>query len=141
MPEIKGNETRIYVSAGTGGTGVTLVGKAFGADFARQLREAEHVSYDSGNGVNRKPIRLDGALTFKMYTDPADAGQTILRQAARMSTFAQVSVDYAERGNTAGMTYQRFVGNVSIKRGNPEDGMAVTDVTINPDGTVTEGTY
>ncbi len=142
MAELMGRNARIYVVAGAGGTPVTLVGKAMDADFAREPRQAEHTSYDSGAYVNRKVVRYDGDLSFKMYTDPADSGQSILR-AAIGSTPAQITVDYAEGVNTvsSGNAYKRFTANVRLKRGSPIDGMAVTEVTLSPDGAVTEGTY
>jgi hypothetical protein len=140
MSEIKGNACRIYVFDGAG-TPATLVGKAFDANFDRTPRQAEHVSYDSGVSVPRKVIRYDGPLTFKCFTDPADSGQNVLRGA--VTTPKQITVDYAEEDNTAasGKKGRRFLGNVTLKRGNPVDGMAVTDVTIDPDGAITEVTY
>jgi hypothetical protein len=142
MAEIKGRDHRIYVVAGAAGTPDTIVGGAFDADFAREPQQATHNSYDTGAFVERKVIRYDGDLTFKFYTDPSDSGQGILR-AAIGSTPAQITVDYAEGVNTpaSGNKYQRFTANVRVKRGAPVDGMAVTEVTLSPDGAVTEGTY
>lgn len=138
---LKGSDAKIYVSVAGAGSGATLVGDSFDADFAREPQQAVKNSYDTGQYVARKVIRYDGDLTFKYFTNPSDAGQNILRAAAKNS--AQVVCDYAEEGNGAGVgkTYQRATFNVRLKRGNPVENMAVTEVTLSPDGTVAEGTY
>lgn len=145
MAEELGRRARIWVVAGAGGVPNTKVARAFDAEFARTPVQAVHTSYDSGAGVARKVVRYDGPLTFKMYTDRADAGQNIIRAAVSTSAPAQITVDILPDGSTdaqtTGTTYERLTGNVTIKKGMPVDGMAVTDVTIDPDGAVVAGTY
>jgi hypothetical protein len=144
MTELKGNESRIRVVAGAAGTPATVVGRSFDADFAREPQQATHNSYDTGAFVNRKVIRYDGDLTFKFFTDPADGGQDIIRAACMTATPAQITVDYGEDigsgGFVAGKVVQRFTANVRIKRGAPVEGMAVTEVTLSPDGAITDVT-
>lgn len=142
MTSLKGRDHKIYVIAGAGGTPNTLVGDAFDAEWAREPMQAVKNSYDTGAFTARKVIRYDGDLTFKYYTDPTEAGQSIVR-AAVGPTPAQITADYAEGVNTpaSGNKFHRATFNVRIKRGAPVDGMAVTEVTLSPDGTVTEGTY
>lgn len=140
MSELLGRVAQIYVIAGAG-TPNTLVGSAFDADFERQPRQVERNSYDTGAAVGRKVVRYDGDLTFKVFTNPADAGQSIIRAAVSTTTPAQITVDYAEEGNAVGKKFQRMLCNVRVKRGSPVENMAVTEVTLSPDGAVTESVY
>lgn len=139
MAQIKGPEARVYVSAAGGGSGATLVDGAFDASFDRTPVQAPNTHYGTGAGVGRKIIRYDGPLKFKMFINPTDAGQNILR--AGVTTPAQVVVDFPEQDKASGTKGQRFTGNVTISKSHPVDAMAVADVTIDPDGTVTEVTY
>lgn len=144
MAQELGRLARIWVAAGAAGTPATKVGKAFDAELSRNPVQATHNSYDSAAGVNRKVVRYDAQLSFKMFTDRADAGQNIIR-AAVGSTPAQITVDLLPDGSsdaqTAGQPYERFTANVTIKKGHPIDGMAVTDVTLDIDGVITASTY
>jgi hypothetical protein len=138
MADFLGREAKIRVIAGAG-TPNTAVAHAFDADFAREPQLAVQNTYDTGAFVNRKVVRYDGDLTFKMLTDPADGGQNILR-AAVGATPAYVTVDYGEEGFTTGKKVQRFLAAVRLKRGSPTEGRATTEVTLSPDGPVSEVT-
>lgn len=138
-----GSLAKVYVSAAGAGSGATLVGDAFDAEFAREPQQAVKNSYDTGAAVARKVIRYDGDLTFKFFVNPGDGGQNLLRACVSTVTPLQIVADYAEEGNAAGggKKGQRATFNVRLKRGNPVENMAVTEVTLSPDGQVQEVTY
>lgn len=139
MATFLGRQAKIYV--GTSSPGTTAVESHFDAAFDRTPQKADLTSNDSGAFDEHAIVRYSGDLSFKMYTSPSATGQNILRTAGGGATPTQIYVDVAEEGNASGKKYLRFLASVTLKRGTPRDGNAVTDVTLSPTGTVTEGTY
>lgn len=138
MAKFLGRSAKVYVGAGS--PPVTAVAGVFDINFDRSPTKADVTSNDSGAFDEHMIVRYSGALSFKMYTDVADAGQVVMFTAIG-ATPTQIYADYAPEGNTAGRKYWRFLCTVELKRGSPRDGAGVTDVVLTPTSTVTEGTY
>lgn len=131
MAIFKGRDATIVVGASSPAS--TAVGKHMDASLSLNLETADSTTNDSGGSKEHEIIFDDGELTFKVYTDEADAGQDVLHSAYVGKT--KVYVIYKPRG-TGGDAYA-FQGSVTLKRGTPMGGLATTDVTIKKSGALT----
>lgn len=133
MATTKGKEATVYV--GTSNPATTKVGKTKDPGFDTSQTTADTTTSDSGDYEEHEVIRISGDLTFKCLTDPADAGQAILRTAARAGT--KVFVEFREQGDGSTKPGERFSASVTMKRAHPINDMAATDFTLKPSGTRT----
>lgn len=133
MAVSKGRDAVILVAAS--GTPTTPVAKHMDASLDMQLETADSTTNDSNGSKTHEIIFDDGSLTFKVYTDEADAGQNVLRDAYEIK--AKIPVIYQPRGTGSGKRQYSFSASVTMKRGTPMSGLATTDVTLKKDGAFT----
>lgn len=129
----KGRDAVILVGATS--PAATPVGKHMDATYAGNTETADATTNDSGGSKEHEIIFDDGDLTFKVYTDEADAGQDALVTAFTGKT--KVFVIYRPAGTGTGKDSLAFQGSVTLKRGSPMGGLATTDVTIKKSGALT----
>lgn len=133
MAIFKGRDAVILVGASS--PAATPVGKHMDASLSMNLETADSTTNDSGGSKEHEIIFDDGDLTFKCYTDEADAGQDVLVAAFTGKT--KVSVIYRPAGTGTGKDSIAFSASVTLKRGTPMGGLATTDVTLKKSGAFT----
>lgn len=131
MAIFKGRDAVILVGATS--PAATAVAKHMDASFSMNLETTDATTNDSAGSKEHEIVFDDADLTFKVYTDEADAGQDVLHAAYVGKT--KVYVIYKPRG-TGGDAYA-FQGSVTLKRGSPMGGLGTTDVTIKKSGALT----
>lgn len=120
------------------------VGQIFDVDFPQEAQIADKTSNDSGPREEKGVVRVTGDIAGKFFTSRGDVGQDNMRNAMKVDG-AGTAMGYFEwhpEGTQAasGKPKETGYGVLSLKRGQPKDGYAVTDFTISPSGAVTPGT-
>lgn len=133
MPIFKGRDAVILV--GTTSPGATAVGKHMDASLSMNLETADSTTNDSAGSKEHEIIFDDGELSFKVYTDEADSGQNILRDAFEGKT--KIFCRYRPMGTGAGRRQYDFSCSITLTRGTPINGLATTDVTLKKSGAFT----
>ncbi len=143
MAEELGRKGRLYFKETVAPTIPTdKVGGIFDIDFPQEAQTADKTSNDSGPREEKGVVRVTGDITGKFYTSRGSVGQDNMRAAMRVdgTGTAYGFFEWHPEGTNTGLPKESGQGVLSLKRGHPKDGYAVTDFTISPSGAVTPGT-
>lgn len=118
------------------------VGQVMDVDFPQEPQKADLTSNDSGGREQHGIVRVTGDLTGKFFTNRGDVGQDAMRAAVKIDGTGTCMgfFEWHPEGTGTGLPKESFYGSISLKRGHPKDGYAVTDFTASPSGAITYGT-
>ena len=143
MAETLGRKAVLYFKEASAPTVPTdKVGKIFDIDFPQEAQKADKTSNDSGAREEHGVVRVTGDITGKFYTSRGDTGQDALRASLLVDGSGTAMGYYVlhPEGTGSGLPAEAGYCSVSLKRGLPKDGHAVTDFTLATSGAVTPTT-